>query len=378
MGKKKSKKPNKSKPAVMAGFDYGCPSKIMFLTPPDYNDNLRASEIVGCAYGTDFSDECGANIPILSLMVKNIDKIKLAFDQFRSWINATGPDALRVEILYDEAGYCIALGPDVRHALWRTSGVGDNNDVVVMGLTYIKPIDSRHVYLENIAEYSASPVAPIYLGAVEYIGLDKPTRQTDGHSLRSIRDCPPILLLNLPVYKTKSEIPIHSGLVTRGGMPDRNELERAKNEHDEERMSPKSLMRERDRRLEAFMPITLHLLRTDEAWISKLEELKKSGFMTWQLEQAVINHRLWKSATKAGQYALKQSKTIPNRLADFLELDTPKINDLMSDGEAIIAQAKRDALFLLKEKGEKNLPADIKNIQERLAKLDLLQELQET
>ena len=150
----------------MAGYDHGWPVNTMVLTATDYNDNLRASKIVGCAYGEDYSADCGTIVPILSLMVTDPKPLKLAFDQFRAWIDATGPDALRAEILFDDVGYFLALGPDVRHALWRTIGIGEAGDHAVVGLTYIKPIDSRHAHLESIADYCGSPVAPVLLGGV--------------------------------------------------------------------------------------------------------------------------------------------------------------------------------------------------------------------
>lgn len=329
----------------------------MLLTATDYNDNLRAAGIIGCAYGSDYSNDCGTDIPILSLAVKHPHRLKLAFDQFRAWIDATGPDALRVEILYKEEGYYLALGPDGQHSFWRTVGLGDPVDRPLIGLTYIKPIDSRQRLLENISEYCSSPIAPIYLGGVHYVGPDDPGSFGDPWWLRPIHDLPPILLLNLAVYKKKEDVPHESGLISRGNMPDRDELVRLQAEHQQKRTSPVALSRVRESQLQSIVPTTLHLLRTDATFVASLRDMEKSGFKGWQLEQAAINQRFWRAATAAGQYRLKRSDTVPKFLENFLELDTPPIDGLLKDSDAIIAQAKRDAVFLLKKLGE-NGPRD--------------------
>ena len=205
-----------------------------------------------------------------------------------------------------------------------------------------------------------------------YVGPEG--QQGDPRWLRPIPDLAPILLLHLPVYRTKDEVPIGSDLVTKGNMPDRTELERAHSSRQEERESASTLALERERVLQGLVPTTLHLLRTDSTCQTNLAELEASGYSGWQLEQAVINQRIWSLATKTGQYALKRSDTVYKYLEDFLELDTPKLDELFADREAILEQAARDGQYLLKQKGEANLPGDAKSIQDRLQALGLLRD----
>jgi hypothetical protein len=167
--KKQRTKSKKAKPSPsMPGLDYGLENSLAIMTAPDFNDNLRAANIVACAYGMKYHNEIYAQIPIISLVATKPDVLKKAFIQFRTWIDATGPDALQVEILYSAEGYYIAFGPNSRHLLWRTVGLDQTVDPLIWGLTYIKTIDTRNSFLDQLADQL--PVAPIILAGAHYAG----------------------------------------------------------------------------------------------------------------------------------------------------------------------------------------------------------------
>lgn len=367
MAKKRPNKKMNAKFAVMVGLEHGWPRNTLIVPAPDFNNNLRASEIVGCAYGLDFADECQRQIPILSLMVKKPEIAARAFDQFKSWITATGPDALRVEILYVGAGYELAIGPDATHMLWRTSGLRADIDQNIVGITYIKPIDTRNSFLDDLADYGTLPISPVYFSAVHYVGPDEPSNFGDRRWLKEIPDFPRLLLLNFPVYKTTDDIPITSGFVGRREL-DRDKLKAEHEEREASRIAPEALTRERERRLRSLMPMSMHRLRTDTALQKKVLDLQKKGFAIWQVEQAIMNQLIWASATKAGQYKLKKSSKIGDYLESYLELGQINLAAIVENSDAVIDQIRRDATSLLESKGEIDLPTTISAIQELLVK----------
>jgi hypothetical protein len=170
MAGKRSNKKGKQKPPEMPGADYGIDRTTAVLTAPDFNDNLRAAEVIACAYGQMHSEEVGSVLPIVTLVATKPDFLAKAFRQFKAWIDATGPDALRVEILYSGAGYYISFGPEYQHAMWRTVGVDQLYSPIYWGLTYIKTIDTRHAFLDSLARHSQHPVAPVILGGARFTG----------------------------------------------------------------------------------------------------------------------------------------------------------------------------------------------------------------
>lgn len=67
------------------------------------------------------------------------------------------PGRAQVKILYSREGYYIAFGPEYEHATWRTVGVDQFTPPTLFGVTYIKTIDTRNPFLDEIAECSKRP-----------------------------------------------------------------------------------------------------------------------------------------------------------------------------------------------------------------------------
>ena len=201
MKKQKRKKPKRAVLLqVMPGFDYGLENRLAILTAPDFNENFRAANVIACAYGVKYSAEVDASIPVISIVATNPDMLKRAFIQFKTWIDATGPDALRVEILYSDDGYYIGFGPDAKHLLWRTVGLDQTIDPLIWGLTFIKKIDTRNPFLDQLA--NQLPVAPIIVAGAYYTGPPELSPTPNPFSVKPIQGCPELVLLGLPIYKT--------------------------------------------------------------------------------------------------------------------------------------------------------------------------------
>jgi len=333
----------------MPGFDYGLESALAIMTAPDFNDNLRAANIIACAYGLKYSSEIGAQVPIISLVATEPEPLKKALVQFKAWIDATGPDALKVEILYSDEGYHISFGPNAKHLLWRTIGLDGTVDPLIWGLTYIKKIDTRNPFLDELAEQS--PVAPIIIAGAHYTGPKQLSLAPNPHDMRPIPGCPELLLLQLPIYKTPSQVPRESGLIPFTNTVPKEELASSREGYQQEARSPHSVFDRRERRIASLMPVTLHMLRTFTPLRAKLEALAQSGFARWQLEQAVVNQRLWAQLSPEARTLIQNPKELPNVVGRFVELDRPNWQEVAADEAAILKQAQRDLRVLLKGLG---------------------------
>jgi hypothetical protein len=67
----------------------------------------------------------------------------------------------------------------------------------------------------------------------------------------------------------------------------------SRNKFEERMISPDGAGRNRERRLASLMPTTLHMLRTYPPLQQKLAALEVQGVARWQVEQAIVNQRLW-------------------------------------------------------------------------------------
>jgi hypothetical protein len=369
----KSKKPRS--PASMPGFDYGVDRKIALMTAPDFNDNLRAANIIACAYGEMRHPDVGAVIPVITLVATKADFLKSAMLQFKGWIDATGPDALNVEILYSGAGYYIGFGPQYQHAMWRTVGVDQIRDPLFYGVTYIKKIDSRHAMVDELARHSTNPVAPIMLTGAHFTG-DKPRGTAPSPSeIAPIQGCPELLLLRLPIYKTSSEVPEFSGLRTCVSTLTEAERAELRRRFQEQEIKASGIFARRERRLSSLMPITLHILRTASALQSKLRVLEQQGIERWQLEQAAISQRFWSLANPAQRARFQNPNDLHKALENFMELDNPNLEPIIDDQDTIIKQVLRDARTLLKKIGVRT-PDTLAECQAQLMALGYLRQTQ--
>jgi hypothetical protein len=350
MKKQRTKRSNKPKSLLlMPGLDYGLDNSLAIITAPQFNDNLRAANIIACAYGLKHSAEIRSEVPIISLVATKPEPLKDALIQFKAWIDATGPDALRVEILYSDQGYHISFGPSAKHLLWRTVGLDRTVDPLILGLTYIKTIDTRNPFLDQLAEQL--PVAPVIVSGAHYTGPEQPSATPNSHHLRPIPSCPELLLFQLPIYKTPSEVPRESGLASFIGTVSKEELASSRGSYQRQASSPDRVFSRREQRISSLMPVTIHMLRTFKPLRGRLQGLASSGFAPWQLEQAVVNQRLWAQLSPEAKRLIQKPKELPAIVSRFMELDRPNWQDVAGDEAAILKQAERDLRVLLKGLG---------------------------
>lgn len=357
---------NTARPLVMPGFDYGIARTMAVMTEPVFNDEMQKAEIIACAYGETSAPGMSRVVPFISMVARNPDPLKEAFLKFHQWIQATGPDALNVEILYSEEGYYIAFGPEHQHAMWRTVGIDKFVNPVFFGMTYIKTIDTRNVFLDVLAEYSKRPFAPIMLFGGHYTGTNPQSVSPNPADIRPIDGCPDLLLYNLPVYRAKEDVPKFSGLNIVASKPDKQEIENSCLEYEQRMTSPEEASRNQERGLASLMPVTLHMLRTYPPLQARVAALETQGVARWQIEQAIVNQRLWSQVLPERRARLQNRNDLYRTVESFTELDTPDWDTLGDDQAAILDQILRDARLLLKRINV-SAPHDLTACQNELA-----------
>jgi hypothetical protein len=80
----------------------------------------------------------------------------------------------------------------------------------------------------------------------------------------------------------------------------------------------------------------------------KLATLEGQGVERWQIEQAIVNQRLWSNVMPERRVRLHNQNDLYRSVEQFTELDTPNWDTIADDQEAILGQVLRDARVLLK------------------------------
>lgn len=366
MKKNKKQKPKRSPQPTRIGYDFGWPHNVMLVPGIDFNANLRAARIVGCAYAAE--DRLENMTPWVGLVAENPEPLTEAFKQFKAWTDLTGPEALSVEIVHSGAGYDIAIGPDLQHLIWRIRGIDRTAEKQVMGLRYIKHIDSRHPLFDMLEEYGKLPIAPVtFTGVTLSAPLARDAVATPD-ALRPIPDCPRITLLSLPISRTPSEMPTTSLFASSLRRPRKSDVEKSRKEYVEHTTSPSAVSKRRERILASIFPATLHALRKNKATAVRVSELAAKGFHTWQIEQAAVHCHVWQTLNPAQRLSIKQPADYGNMLDKLIEFVRPALPKLLADEKVIFAQAQRDLRHLLRELGVRSPPDKVEAAQALLHK----------
>ncbi len=365
MKKKKPQKPKRPSQPTRIGYDFGWPHTVMFVPSIDFEADLRASRIIGCAYAEEGPG--GERVPWIALVAEKPEPLIRAFETFKTWTDLTGPGALDVHIVHSGQGYDIAIGPDTQHLIWRMRGIDRTAERQLMSLSYIKHIDTRHPFFDMLEEYSKQPIAPVIFTGVTVSAPLGPNTVATPDAIRPIPNFPALRLLCLPINRSMSEAPANSVLGALMRERRKNDLESSRKEYVEHTTSPSAVSKRRERILWSIFPASIHALRKNSQIRSRVAELATKGFRTWQIEQAVIHCHVWQLLNPTQRQRLKMSGDYGNMLDSFVEFVLPDFSVLLADETAIVGQAARDLHRLLRELGVRSPPKEVNEAQALLA-----------
>lgn len=321
---------------------------------------LFAGGFVACGYGA-----IPDGPPFITLLGENAAGMKSAFALMREWTADYGPNAIRLEILFDGPGYVLAICQQPDLMRWRVAGLDTALRPLMVAMTHMKRLDSRHPYLDRLADYSRQPVAPVVLtvgilpnSARGRIGTMAVQFETDWDEV--------IWLPGLDIYTDVSQRPFDSMArldveMKEGptpGWPPAPEKQ------------PADLAQERERRLSATLPKTLHVLRhhRSAAGLFTSEEIR--GCARWQIEQAVCNLRLHDFLRYKPNSQAKRLSLLDDARRNIVEPASTIIDIARFGGAAVAEQISLDAAYLLRRlEGKSEPPKGL------AARLDRLREL---
>jgi hypothetical protein len=149
------------------GFDLGQRMRVMALPDITFNQLLIDAGVIGCAYGLDSYPGYEHPVPALTLIATDVDKILDAFEQFSAWGAAVDGDVVDITLVLQSDGrYQLWVGPEPSRALHRILPHAELCDPLLMGVSWIKQIDSTNTMVHQLRRYlETQRLAPVLVGA---------------------------------------------------------------------------------------------------------------------------------------------------------------------------------------------------------------------
>ncbi|QOW24822.1 hypothetical protein [Lysobacter sp. H23M47] len=362
--KKKNVNPNKADRDLIrdaGGYDWGWPSVRMVSANPELIRRLRDAGFHGCGYG--LLSENGP--PFLALVGDNLAGMKSVLALMREWVDVVGPNAVKVEILLDGPGYVLTVSQQHSLLRWRLDGLNTSDHPLVVTMSITKRLDTRHPFLERLADYSRRPIAPLLLtvagpppnaksrfGALDTTGFQP---EMEGS----------IMLPGIDVYAKPEDRPRDSMVKLESEIPSPSE----RRWPPEQSVDAASVSRERERRLMATFPKTMHVLRHRNSTFSVLDQLRSRGCANWQVEQAICNLRL-REHIPSNQTGNKRLVILEQIRMEMIEHASMPFDASAFSLDDILHQISLDTAYVLRRvDSQQSLPNDLDARNARLREL---------
>jgi hypothetical protein len=130
------------------------------------------------------------------------------------------------------------------------------------------------------------------------------------------------------------------------------------------------MSRQRQRRLKAALPKTLHVLRHREDGIALIDKAKAAGCAPWQAEQAICNLRIPDFLAYNPNGKVKRLSMLDSIRSVIVEPASALFKPDTIDIDAVVEQAALDAAFLVRRLDEgARVAGDLAGLNARLQEL---------
>lgn len=355
------------------GFDYGSAATALAVSSIEFNKNLVEAEVLGVAYGIAESNELGLVVPSISLIARNQDPLRKAFDEFSTWAEASDGDAIEVTIVFTkDGGYRLCINPEVRALIKRALPHDSVMNPIAFQLMWIKTINTTSQPLRDLRAHLSKGVRPFLLQAGAYAGLAAPGRQLVPELVR-------------PVASRKELLKFEIKFIDEGDDDDRHLQDMALGRLSKRKGSPKKVSPptglvwvQREQRLRTLFPVSMWRIKTREELRRLSDSLVSRGLRPWQVDQALCNIAVSRETTGGKAYFQGwEKKEWPGRLLAHLSRRF-EVAGSHDDGlrdlqpAEVELQVLLDAKALLNEYGHKGFRLKLDTVQTLLKKQGLL------
>ena len=357
------------------GFDYGIGITSAAIGSVEFNQNLIDAEVVAVAYGIGYSEKLGVDVPAITLVGKNEEPLRKAFEEFSDWAESTDSDAIELTVVFmKDGGYRLCINPEINALYKRTLQYDTVVNPMAFQVTWIKVINTTsQPFIELREHLSAGIIRPFLLTASRYTGI----LQNDSQPIPELFD---------PILHRQELLKFDIRFVDEGSSNDLHwqrialaskHIERKPRVED--RTIPKSIVwYRRKESLKRLFPVTLWRSKSSERAKELRLTAEKRGLREWQIDQAICNLVLSQQIAEGNLYFQGCSKNNwPNLLwkslcnrFEIACVDEPEFEQLTV--ENVVYQAILDGKTLLKHYGIKRIHNKLERIQYLLQKQALL------
>ena len=175
----------------------------------EFNQKLIDADVIAVAYGQDYSQKLGLSVPAITIVGRNQEPLRQAFDEFSDWAQPTDADAIELTLVFEkDGGYRLCINPEVGALYKRALQYDTVVNPMAFQVTWIKVIDTTSEPLKEIREMlSAGIIRPFLLRAARYDGI-------------ILGNSPPIPELIEPVSHREELLKFEIGFVDEGSSDD--------------------------------------------------------------------------------------------------------------------------------------------------------------
>ena len=281
---------NRSSNPTPLGVDFGCFRANAAVTFPGFLDHLGEASIVAVAYGSEWSEALGADIPSMSLVARRAEPLREAFKIFAAWSDESDGDAVELTVVLKESGgFLLGISPEYGRLARRCVGF-DRTSVSPLAFApvWCHSIETAHRHLIQLRSYAQKPIAPFLFGGVTLAGLLTHS-DPDAPEVTAVPGLTSILKFEITFADAKDVEPGGMGeLLLRTASPAHrsSEIRSSRPTH----RTIADIRTERARVLKTHFPVTLERLHRS----GRLQHLRTTvapdpDVGLWQLEQAYCN-----------------------------------------------------------------------------------------
>jgi hypothetical protein len=331
---KASKSATRERIVQFGGYDWGWPVLTLATANPELSNRLRSGGFGGCGYGLLSPN----GPPFISLLGRNLAGMKTALSLMKEWTTVVGPNAINLEILFDGQGYGLTISQNPELLRYRLMGLNTADRPVVLTMAVIKRLDTRHPFLDELAEYSEQPIAPVLLTVA---GITPSNRSPIAASQPWLEGA--IRLPGIKVYRRPEDRPPGSMSMLESEIAARSKYDRPP----AEATDVATLRSERERLLHSTFPRTIHTLRHRLLGHELLREAVALGCANWQVEQAICNLVLSEAVPEKFR-DLKRLNEFERMRRDYVENFLFNSSDITAfNASQVVDQVSLDAGYLL-------------------------------
>jgi hypothetical protein len=355
----------------------------------DFANNLRDADVGGVAYGFGYDEEFGEGPPFVSLIGRNEEPLRRAFEQFEAWSKETDGDAVELTFVFlKDGGYTIGISPEATRLEQRLTGFNRTHQPLYMLHLWPHHLRTTSAQALGFREYKRSLVSPFYLCASVQPGLSWGAAHA-GMNLKLKTISPKILKFEAtfidetdvePNTIPASLLQMRKVGVTQSGRP------KASAPHDEikgpPKPSPAQVRETRSAALRLHFPVTLGRIAASNRLLELRAQVLARGVQDWQFVQAICNLTLCAEMGSRTHFLDVPSDNLKESIAEVLskrhESADGKGLPVETSVERVLEQVRLDAAYLLHAMGAGGGVDDLSSLEKRLADMQLLSEREET